>query len=483
MKQVSTGVSGLDAVLNGGFLRPSIVLIAGTAGTGKTTLAMQSLFNAAKKEEVCMYITALSEPIAMINNFMSRFSFYNISLLGKGNVKYVPIDAEIIHEGFDAIMKEIESNIEIIKPDRIVIDPVNVLSYGLDEESQRKFYYNFFSSMKGWNSLVLLTGEFTANELIKSSLSYLVDCIIYIGNEPFFERNIRYLDVIKMRGMDFYSGKHSCKITKDGFTVFPRLQTAKRTSILKERLSTGIKGLDQMIEGGFPRGSAVLLSGSSGTGKTIIGTQFIMDGLLKNEPGVIVSFEEDAVQILENSRMFGWNLDEYENKNMLKIICPLDVDIHEMAIQLNEIVEKINARRLLFDGTGRLQRMTPRYIQFPEYMGSIINNIKNKNVTAIYTNETSNLTGTTQVTGTGISPTMDTVILLRYVEIKSEMRKAISVLKMRGSDHDKEIRELIINKNGVEIKLPFSEYSGILSGSPVKAPADAFMEAFKKNPS
>ena len=480
MKQVATGVNGLDTVLEGGFLRPSIVLIAGTAGTGKTTFVMQSLFNAAKNEELCMYITALSEPIAMINNFMSRFSFYNISLMGKGNVKYVPIDIEIIHKGREAIIKEMERNIESIKPDRIVIDPVNVFAYGLDEGSQRQFYYDFFASIKGWNSLVLLTGEFTGDELIKSTLGYLVDGIIYISNEPFYGQNIRYLNVLKMRGQDFYGGKHSCKITKDGFVVYPRLHASVRTSILNERVSTGINGLDKMTGGGFIRGSSILISGSSGTGKTTMGTQFIVDGLLKKEPGIIVSFEEDTEQILENSKMFGWNLKEFENKNLLEIISPIESDVYELAIQIEETIGKIKARRLLLDGTGRLQRMLPQYTQFPEYMGGIINIMKNKNITAIYTNESSNLTGAIQLTGTGISPYMDTIILLRYLEIKSEMRKAISVLKMRGSNHDKEIREVVINEKGVEIKLPFSGYSGILSGSPTKTPSEAFVEAFKK---
>lgn len=480
MKQVATGVTGLDNVLEGGFLRPSTILIAGTAGTGKTTLVMQSIFNAARNEEVCMYITALSEPIAMINNFMSKFSFYNISLLGKGNVKYVPIDIETIHKGSKAIIDEMERNIEVIKPDRIIIDPANVFVYGLDEESQRQFYYDFFTSMKSWNSLVLLTGEFTSDTLVKSTLSYLVDGVIYISNEPFLDRNVRYLNVLKMRGQDFHGGKHSCKITKDGFMVFPRVSPAVRTSVSKERLSTGIKGLDQMTDGGFNRGSSILISGSSGTGKTTIGTQFIVDGLLKKEPGVIVSFEEDALQVRENAKMFGWDLEEHEKKNLLKIISPVESDVHELALQLYETIEKINARRLLFDGTGKLNRMMPQFIPFPEYMGDVINNIKNKNVTAIYTNETSNLTGTTQITGTGISPTMDTVILLRYVEIRSEMRKALSVLKMRGSDHDKDIRELIITKKGAEIRLPFSEYSGLLSGSPMKTLSDAFVEAFRK---
>jgi len=480
MKQVITGVNGLDKVLKGGFLRPSIVLIAGTAGTGKTTLVMQSIFNSAKNEEICMYITAISEPIAMINNFMSQFSFYNISLLAKGNVKYVPIGIDIIHKGSEAIIKEMERNIEIIKPDRIVIDPVNVFAYGLDSESQRQFYYDFFTSMKGWNSLVLLTGEFTGEELIKSTLSYMVDGIIQISNEPFYEKNIRYLNVLKMRGQEIQGGKHSCKINKDGFIVFPRIHAIARKSVFNERISTGVKGLDKMTGGGFVRGSSILISGSSGTGKTILGIQFIIDGLLKNEPGIIVSFEEDMEQIRENSKMFNWNLEEFENKKLLKIISPLEYDAYELALQIEETIDTIKATRLLLDGTGRLQRMLPQYAQLPEYMGTVSNILKNKNITAVYTNETSNLTGATQITGTGISPFLDTVILLRYVEIKSEMRKAISVLKMRGSDHDKEIREIVITKNGAEIKLPFSEYSGLLSGNPIKIPSQAFVEAFKK---
>ncbi|KAB2945031.1 MAG: hypothetical protein OIN84_20395 [Candidatus Methanoperedens sp.] len=480
MKQVITGVNGLDKVLKGGFLRPSIVLIAGTAGTGKTTLVMQSIFNSAKNEEICMYITAISEPIAMINNFMSQFSFYNISLLAKGNVKYVPIGIDIIHKGSEAIIKEMERNIEIIKPDRIVIDPVNVFAYGLDSESQRQFYYDFFTSMKGWNSLVLLTGEFTGEELIKSTLSYMVDGIIQISNEPFYEKNIRYLNVLKMRGQEIQGGKHSCKINKDGFIVFPRIHAIARKSVFNERISTGVKGLDKMTGGGFVRGSSILISGSSGTGKTILGIQFIIDGLLKNEPGIIVSFEEDTEQIRENSKVFNWNLEEFENKKLLKIISPLEYDAYELALQIEETIDTIKATRLLLDGTGRLQRMLPQYAQLPEYMGTVSNILKNKNITAVYTNETSNLTGATQITGTGISPFLDTVILLRYVEIKSEMRKAISVLKMRGSDHDKEIREIVITKNGAEIKLPFSEYSGLLSGNPIKIPSQAFVEAFKK---
>lgn len=479
MKQVASGINGLDKILDGGLLRPSIVLVAGAAGTGKTTFVMQSLFNAARNEEICMYISALSEPIAMINNFMSKFSFYNISLLAKGNIKYVPINMEIIHQGPGAIVNEMEKNIEAIKPDRIVIDPVNVFTLEQNEESRRQFYYEFFTRMKGWNSLVLLTGEFSHDELIESTLSYLVDGIINISYEPLLHRNNRYINVIKMRGIDFHGGKQSCKITKDGFIVYPRLPVHSRQSMPKERISTGIKGLNQMTGGGYIAGSSILLSGSSGTGKSIIGTQFIMEGLLKKEHAVIISLEEDALQIRENSKMFGWDLKEFEDNKQLRIISALDFDIQELTTHMDDTITAINPGRMLFDGISRLHQRLPQSMPLPEYMEEIVNYLKNKNITALYTNETSKLTGATQITGNGISPLMDAVILLRYVEIKSKMHKAISVLKIRGSDHDKDIREIVIDKKGVEIRLPFSNYSGILSGSPTKTPSDAFVEAFK----
>ncbi|NOR59035.1 MAG: hypothetical protein GQ469_00125, partial [Methanosarcinales archaeon] len=202
MKQVISGISGLDDIIGGGLVRPSIILIAGVTGTGKTTSTMQSIFNVAREDEICMYITAMSEPIAMINNFMSKFSFYNISLMGKGNVKYLPLNHVHIKEGTLAIMKEIERNIEIIKPDRIVIDPVNVLTTWMDEVEKREFYYDLFIKMKEWNSLVLVTGELSEEEIWKDEISYIVDGIIYLSNERSRDKRVRYMEVLKMRGQE-----------------------------------------------------------------------------------------------------------------------------------------------------------------------------------------------------------------------------------------------------------------------------------------
>ena len=482
MKHVISGISGLDEVLDKGFTRPSTVLVAGVMGTGKTTFAMQSLFNAAKEDEICMYITAISEPIAMINNFMSQFSFYNIALMGKGNVKYVPLKTDQIKKGASAILDEIERNIEIIKPDRIAIDPVNVLTSWMDEGEKREFYYNLFTKMKRWNSLVLITGELSEDEIWKDEISYIADGVIYLSNERLRDKRVRYLEVLKMRGQKYLSGKQSYTITDDGLDIYPSLHPDTRKALAYEHITTGIKGLDKMTNGGFIRGSNILISGGSGTGKTLMGLQFIVDGAKMGEAGVFVSFEEDPVLLRNNASRFGWDLEKLEQDGLLKILySPLSqLEVNKKALDIKSLVEEVDAKRVVIDGINNLKAALLDDLSMNEYISILSKYFSSRNIIALFTNETSELMGSSSVSGNGTTAVMDSIILLRYVEIESEMKKAISVLKMRGSNHDKEIRELVINKKGIEVKLPFTDYSGLMSGSPVKSPSQAFVEAFKK---
>lgn len=482
MKQVISGIPGLDEILGGGLIRPSAILIAGVTGTGKTTFAMQSLFNAAKEEEICMYITAVTEPIAMINNFMSMFSFYNISLMGKGNVKYVPVDPVQIKNGTAAIIQEIERNIELIKPDRIVIDPVNVLTIWMGESEKREFYYELFAKMKGWNPLVLVIGELSENEIMKDEISYVADGIICLSNERMRDKRQRYLEVLKLRGQNYSAGKHSYKITRDGLIVFPVIRPEGVMPLSNEILSTGIEGLDKMISGGYIRGSSTLISGGSGTGKTLIGLQFIVAGASKGEPGVIVSLEEDVQILKNNAKAFGWNIDKFENEGLIRILyaSSYQMDVNELALAMKHLIEEINATRIVIDSINGIKSALADPDKICEHVHNLASYFRSKNITAIFINEIPELMGSSTISGDSTSLITDSVILLRYIEIESEMKKAISVLKMRGSNHDKEIRELVISDKGIEVKLPFSEYSGLMSGSPVKSPSQAFMEAFKK---
>lgn len=482
MKQVISGITGLDEIIGGGLIRPSIILIAGVTGTGKTTSTMQSIFNAAREDEICLYITAMSEPIAMVNNFMSKFSFYNISLMGKGNVKYLPLNHVHIKEGTFSIMKEIERNIEIIKPDRIVIDPVNVLTTWMNEREKREFYYDLFLKMKEWNSLVLVTAELSEEEIWKDEISYIVDGIVYLSNDRSRDKRVRYMEVLKMRGQEYQSGRHTYNITRDGLVIHPSLHPGERTQLQFERINTGIKGLDKMTGGGLIRGTNILLSGGSGTGKTLTGLQFLLAGTSIGEPGVFVSYEEAPNLLKNNANSFGWDLEKLEDEGLLRVLYTSahKLNINKNALAIKHVVEEIGAERVVIDGINNFRYILNDNAKVFEHVNILAAYLASKNITTIFTNEVSELMGSSTISGDGTSIIMDSIILLRYVEIESEIKKAISVLKMRGSDHDKEILELVIDKNGIEVKLPFTEYSGLMSGNPVKTPLQAFEEAFRK---
>lgn len=482
MRQVTSGIPGLDEILDGGFTRPSTILVAGTAGAGKTTFVMQSIFDAARNDEVCLYVTSLSEPLAMINNFMSRFTFYNVSLLAQGNVKYMPIDPGTLDEGADAFLKSLENMIDQVKPDRIVIDPLTAIALNLDEGATRRFYYDLFVRMKSWNALVIVTGEFTEDEVIRSELSYVADGIMYLSNDLKGDHRVRHLEVLKMRGQNCMTGKHTYSISESGVTVYPKIRPQTTTEYKIERISTGIEGLDEMMSGGLLTGTSTIISGGSGTGKTVIGLHFITEGAKNGEPGVIVSFEEDEEQLKAGAKSIGKDLDKYIESGIVRVMhtLPAEMDANAHAIKLKSIIEEMDAKRVLIDGIYGFQPVLDSPMELREHIHMLSDYFKSRNITAIFTNEQKELTGSLTIAGSGESYVMDAAIMLRYVEIQSRMRKAISVLKMRGSNHDKDIREFEIDNTGIHVKLPFSNYAGIMSGSPTKTARDAFVEAFRK---
>jgi len=480
MKQLMSGIPGLDEVLGGGLLTPSTVLVAGVAGTGKTTFAFQSIFYAAKKDETCMYVTALSEPIALTNSYMSRFGFYDISMLGKGNIRYVPLDP--MQMDTSTIIGAIEKNIETIKPDRIVIDPVNVLTGRMDRYETRKFYYELFTKMKEWNSLVLVTAELSEDEIWKDELSYLVDGIIYLSNDSFVDQRVRHLEVLKLRGQLYLTGKQSYSITPDGLVIHPTFYPGKSQPVSNVRINTGIEELNKMTGGGLITGTNTMISGGSGTGKTLIALQFLVTGALTGEPGVFVSFEESPELLKSNAAAFGWDIEELEEKGLLKILytSAYQMDMNENALAIKHLVEEIDAKRVVIDGVHGFRSAITDVDDTKKQVHILSRYFKHNGITSIFINDVPELTGSSTVSGNGTSLVMDTIILLRYVEIESGMKKAISILKMRGSNHDKGIRELVITDKGIKIEHPFTEYSGLMSGNPVKSPSQAFEEAFKK---
>jgi circadian clock protein KaiC len=250
-----------------------------------------------------------------------------------------------------------------------------------------------------------------------------------------------------------------------------------------DRVKTGIIGLDEMMGGGFLRGTANLVEGAPGTGKTTLGMQFIYNGIVQaNEPGLIITFEEFPQQYYHDGASFGWDFLDLEKKGLLKVVMTSPevsrLDIESVGGMIETYINQMGARRVVVDSITHFARLTQDPIELRSLEFSFINAFKRQGLTSVFTRESPVLLGES-TENTNIGFMVDAYLVLRYVEIESTIRKALLVLKMRGSDHAKDIRQYDITDHGFEVQSKFEGREGILSGSPRRL-ADSFVEAFVK---
>lgn len=251
-----------------------------------------------------------------------------------------------------------------------------------------------------------------------------------------------------------------------------------------DRVQTGITGLDEMLFGGFLPQTANLVEGAPGTGKTTIGMQFIYNGITKfNEPGLIITFEEFPQQYYHDAAEFGWDFEQLEKDGKLKVIMTSpevsQLDVESVGGIIETSVAKMGARRILVDSITHFERLTQDPVELRSLEYSFINGLKREGLTALLTRESSTLLGEAPHEDSNVAFVVDSYLLLRYVEIESTIHKALLVLKTRGSDHAKDIRQFEITDQGVEVRSKFEGREGIMSGSP-RLMVDSFVEAFVK---
>ncbi len=254
------------------------------------------------------------------------------------------------------------------------------------------------------------------------------------------------------------------------------------TTSPQERVKTGIPGLDDMLLGGFLSQTANLVEGAPGTGKTTLGMQFIHHGIVAhNEPGLILTFEEFPQQYYRDAASFGWDFRQLERENQLRVVMTSPevgkVGLEEVGGRIERLIQEINAKRILVDSLSHFESISDRPANLRRTAYGFVNSLKREGLTAVLTRESSALLGDPDGANDDFGFMVDAYILLRYVEIESTVRKALLVLKMRGSDHDKGIREFEVTPRGLEVHAPFEGREGIMSGSPRRM-VDSFVQAF-----
>ncbi|MCH9612088.1 MAG: Circadian clock protein kinase KaiC [Chlamydiia bacterium] len=474
-----TGISELDTMLNGGLPVGATILLKGTAGTGKTILASQWLFNGYKLyNEPGMFIS-LTESIAKYIRNVETFEFYDPSILNPSEVHMSdlrevmrekkldgkPLSWEECRELIDLICHMVET----IGAKRVVLDSITGLLLHIHTDEMIRFF--IFELGKGLGNLdatVILTSEVSDSP----DQNYRVEDFISDGIISLYQRVScedhpqRRLKVVKMRGVEFDEYPTSLQIQKEGIRLFPRERSVLKSLATYDRLAIDGQGLNEMLGGGIFKGSSIIISGPSGSGKTILSLQILYSALLNGEKGVYISFEESREQILRNASTFGWDFEKYEKEGKLAIISislfSNTPEAHFAFIQ-NE-VEKLGANILIFDAISSLYPILAQDL-LKEAIANLITKLKSQAVTSILTIASPDLVQNNKISQDQLSTQSDSIIILRYIEIASEIRHGILVLKHRGSSHNKDVRELYFTEKGLLVGKSFSEYENLLSGS------------------
>ena len=457
MERLSTGNDRLDEVLGGGLVLNAITLVVGAPGTGKTILAEQCLFANATPERPGLYLSTVSEPFDKLLRYGQSLSFFETAQLGDA-VFFDDLGVTVYEDGLAGVLDRIDLLLKQHAPGVVVIDSFKALrTFAIDNAEFRRFLHDLAGRLSVLAVSSLWVGEYEPGEATNPPEFAVADGVIGLEMRRSAERSIRYLSVRKLRGSDFLSGDHVYRITPGGLVVFPRLADLREIDAyetISDRVSTGIAALDDALEEGYWPGSTTLIAGPSGAGKTIMGLHFVFEGAQHDEPGLYVTLQENRTQIARIVSRFGWSVD---NPNVtIMDRSPVDLYVDELVYELLDRISETGARRLVIDSLNDLIVAAPDPMRLREFLYSLVQRCARQGVSLMFTYETMELFRITRLSELGMSHIADNVVLLQHFQDGSDMKRALTVLKSRGSMSSSVIREFKISVDGITLGQPIN---------------------------
>jgi circadian clock protein KaiC len=478
LKRIFSGVPRLDYILRGGFVEGGTYTLMGPPGSGKTILANQTCFNhIANEGGRCVYMTLLAETHSKMIRHLETLDFYNSESIASGHLIYLSGYPELKKEGLNGVLNLIRKTIKTQKTTLFVLDGLQAAEKAAKEKGEFDDFLHelqAFVSILNCTALLLIPTHQSKSEEVET---VIVDGILELSYQLIGPRAVRELTVHKFRGTNFLLGRHEVEITHEGIQIHPRTEIQfneppEKADENRIRMEFGIPRLDQMLHGGLLSGTATTLLGSPGTGKTMLGLAFLVEGAKRGQIGIYFGFYEPPPRLIEKAERIGIQLRKYVDQKMIQIIWqpPLEHYMDALAEQLLEKVRlnqkntKNRKTRLFIDGAEGFRAAAVYMDRLPRFISAFANQLRTLDVTTLISEELDLFKPEVEMPNPELATVNEGVILVRYLELNSQIHRLISILKMRESSYDSSIREFKITESGIEVADSFESAEEILTG-------------------
>ncbi len=476
IRRLPTGVAGFDELLGGGVPEFSFNLIAGTPGSGKTTLAHQMMFSMAKPDARAIFFTVLGEPPLKMLRYQQQFAFFDFDKIDSA-IRFVNLASDMVDGDFERVLSRISDEVQEFEPSLVFVDSFRSVVQSAPSNDHGAAGLQFFvqqlgMQMTSWQATTFLIGEYLQPESESGPVFTVADGILWLSQLVRGDSMVRKMQVVKMRGGSQKLGVHTFRIDDSGIEVFPR--AVRRAGDAESpvydagsRVSLGIPELDDMMGGGVPQGYSVLLVGPSGSGKTVLATEFLAEGARIGEPGIIAAFEKSPNQLLS------LKLNKMVESGAVGVVNTrsLDLSIDEVLHDLVKMIREKKAKRVVIDSLSGFELALSAIFRdnFRESLYRMVEVLTGMGATVLMTAELEDRYTMLSFSSYGNAFLSDAIIMQRYVELDGQLKRVISVVKVRGSAHSKDVRFFDIDGEHVSIGRRLQGYSGILAGQPVRS--------------
>ncbi len=477
INRLATGVPGLDEILGGGLPEFSFNLIAGQPGCGKTTLAHQIMFALATPERPAIYFTVLGEPPLKMLRYQQQFEFFDTAAINR-TIRFVNLSDDAATGDLNLVLKRIADEVTMHAPALVFVDSFRSVVLAGETEGNphnglQQFVQELGILMTSWQATTFLIGEYFT-ETDANPVFTVADGLVWLRQSVQRNSMVRKVEIVKMRGQSTLPGLHTFRISASGIDVFPpakvEVPTAARLNALLHapRLLMGVPGLDDMLGGGLPRGYSLLVAGPSGSGKSILAAAFLAEGAREGETGVIAAFEQHPNRSRSRSvanLIASGQVGLVENR-------AADLSIDEIVYMLMREIRRLDATRVVIDSLSGFElALAPTFREdFRESLSNLVTSLAAAGITVLMTSELEDRYTDLRFSPYGTAFMTDAIIVQRYIEVDSRLRRVMAVVKVRASAHSDQLREFSIDAEGIRIGKMLADHEGLLGGRPTRKP-------------